>query len=166
MKLLPQLNPTPPASHIAAAHVGSWLQSWDSISLPPFSCLSSCPSWSSSVTLVQPSHIRSCRATWGICNNNNNDLYAESGQTLQGSFSAVSKPHFASKYSLESSRRDLHNALLCTVLVGSVWVKKYTKINIEKMKSGKSWNAAAMHMTHEKWTRAWYRQSYLPSSAM
>ena len=25
-----------------------------------------------------------------------------------------------------------------TVLVGSVWVKKYTKINIEKMKSGKS----------------------------
>ena len=40
----------------------------------------------------------------------------ESGQTLQGSFSAVSKPHFASKYSLESSRRDLHNALLSTVL--------------------------------------------------
>ena len=34
---------------------------------------------------------------------------------LQGSFSAISKPHFASKYSLESSRRDLHNALLCTV---------------------------------------------------
>ena len=33
-----------------------------------------------------------------------------------GSFSAVSKPNFASKYSLESSRRDLHNALLCTVL--------------------------------------------------
>ena len=26
---------------------------------------------------------------------------AESGQTLQGSFSAVSKPNFASKYSLE-----------------------------------------------------------------
>ena len=44
------------------------------------------------------------------------DLYTESGQTLQGSFSAVSKPNFASKYSLESSRRDLHNALLCTVL--------------------------------------------------
>ena len=39
-------------------------------------------------------------------------MYAESGQTLQGSFSAVSKPNFASKYSLESSRRDLHNALL------------------------------------------------------
>ena len=38
------------------------------------------------------------------------------GQTLEGSFSAVSKPNFASKYALESSRRDLHNALLCTVL--------------------------------------------------
>ena len=38
------------------------------------------------------------------------------GQTLEGSFSAVLKPNFASKYSLESSRRDLHNALLCTVL--------------------------------------------------
>ena len=44
------------------------------------------------------------------------DLYAESGQTLQGSFSAVSTPIFASKYSLESSRRDLHSALLCTAL--------------------------------------------------
>ena len=40
--------------------------------------------------------------------------------TLKGSFSAVSKPNFASKYALESSRRDLQNALLCTVLVGSV----------------------------------------------
>ena len=36
-------------------------------------------------------------------------------QTLRDSFSAVSKPNLASKYSLESSRRDLHNALLCTV---------------------------------------------------
>ena len=27
-------------------------------------------------------------------------------------------------------------AMRCTVLVESVWVKKYTKINIEKMKSG------------------------------
>ena len=35
---------------------------------------------------------------------------------VNGSFSAVSKPIFASKYSLESSRRDLHNALLCTAL--------------------------------------------------
>ena len=32
------------------------------------------------------------------------------------SFSAVSAPIFASKYALESSRRDLHDALLCTVL--------------------------------------------------
>ena len=46
--------------------------------------------------------------------------------TLKGSFSAVSKPDFArlSKYALGSSRRDLQNALLCTVLesvlVGSV----------------------------------------------
>ena len=37
-------------------------------------------------------------------------------QTLQGSFSAVSKPNFARKYALESSSRDLHDALLCTVL--------------------------------------------------
>ena len=37
-------------------------------------------------------------------------------QTLEGSFSAVSTPNFASKYALESSRRDLQNALLCTVL--------------------------------------------------
>ena len=37
--------------------------------------------------------------------------------TLKGSLSAVSKPKFArlSKYALESSRRDLQNALLCTV---------------------------------------------------
>ena len=38
------------------------------------------------------------------------------GQTLEGSFSALSKPNFASKYAFESSRRDLHNALLCTAL--------------------------------------------------
>ena len=36
--------------------------------------------------------------------------------TYKGSFSAVSKPNFASKYAFESSRRDLHNALLCTAL--------------------------------------------------
>ena len=36
--------------------------------------------------------------------------------TLKGSFSSVSKPNFASKYAFESSRRDLHNALLCTAL--------------------------------------------------
>ena len=38
------------------------------------------------------------------------------GQTLQGSFSAVSKPNVESKYAFQSSRRDLHNALLCTAL--------------------------------------------------
>ena len=37
-------------------------------------------------------------------------------QTSQGSFSTVSKPKFANKYAFESSRRDLHNALLCTAL--------------------------------------------------
>ena len=37
-------------------------------------------------------------------------------QNKNGPFSAVSGPNFASKHSLESSRRDLHNALLCTVL--------------------------------------------------
>ena len=52
----------------------------------------------------------------GVLVVNLGDLYAESGQTLQGSFSAVLKPNFASKYALESSRRDLHNALLCTAL--------------------------------------------------
>ena len=30
--------------------------------------------------------------------------------TLKGSFSAVPKPNFASKYALENSRRDLQNA--------------------------------------------------------
>ena len=35
---------------------------------------------------------------------------------MEGSFSAVSKPIFARKYALESSRRDLQNALLRTVL--------------------------------------------------
>ena len=50
------------------------------------------------------------------------DLYTESGQTLQGSFSAVSKPNFAS--TCESFRRDLHNALLCTVLNAQFFVLK------------------------------------------
>ena len=37
-------------------------------------------------------------------------------QTLESSFSAVSKPTSARKYAFESSRRDLYNALLCTAL--------------------------------------------------
>ena len=45
-------------------------------------------------------------------------------KTSRGSFSAVSTPIFASKYSLESSRRDLHNALLCTVLVSQFFRQK------------------------------------------
>ena len=36
--------------------------------------------------------------------------------TLKGSFSAASKPNFASTYALESSRRDLQNVIRCTVL--------------------------------------------------
>ena len=43
-------------------------------------------------------------------------VHAAIGQILEGLFSAVSKPMFASKFSLESSRRDLHNAVLRTVL--------------------------------------------------
>ena len=54
------------------------------------------------------------KAFWSLLNLG--DLYAECGQTLQGSLTAVSKPNFASQYALESSRRDLHNALLCTAL--------------------------------------------------
>ena len=46
------------------------------------------------------------------------------GQTLQGSVSAVSKPIFASKHAFESSRRDLHNALLCTALQSQFFAKK------------------------------------------
>ena len=44
-------------------------------------------------------------------------------QTWRSSFSAVSTPIFASKYSLESSRRDLHNALLCTIVNSQNFVK-------------------------------------------
>ena len=37
----------------------------------------------------------------GLEKTNLGDLYAESGQTLESSFSAVSKPNFATKYALE-----------------------------------------------------------------
>ena len=53
-------------------------------------------------------------------------------QTLEGSFSAVSKPNFASKYAFESSRRDLHNAPLCTTLQSQNFVKKICQ-NFPKM---------------------------------
>ena len=42
----------------------------------------------------------------------------------------IEEKKIAGKYALESSRRDPQNALRCTILVGSVWVKTYTKINI------------------------------------
>ena len=54
-------------------------------------------------------------------------LHRSIGQTLQGSFSVVSKPNFASKYGFESSRRDLHNALLCTTLQSQYFVKSVLK---------------------------------------
>ena len=44
-------------------------------------------------------------------------------QTLEGSFSAVSKPNFASKYAFESSCRDLHNTLFCTSLKSLLFSK-------------------------------------------
>ena len=47
---------------------------------------------------------------------------------LRCSLSTVSKPKFARKYALESSRRDLHNALLCTVLNAQNFVQKSLKI--------------------------------------
>ena len=63
----------------------------------------------------------------GMLHSEGVDPPGHEGQTLQGSFSAVSKPIFCNKvfvgiriYSLESSRRDLHNALLCTVLESDV----------------------------------------------
>ncbi len=43
--------------------------------------------------------------------------------TLKGSFSAVSKPFFANKNSLESSRRNLHNALYFTTLQSHKFVE-------------------------------------------
>ena len=49
-------------------------------------------------------------------------------ETLEGSYSAVSTPIFASKYALESSRRDLHNALLCTVLQSQFFRQKSPKL--------------------------------------
>ena len=55
-------------------------------------------------------------------------LGRQTGATLDGSFSAVSKPNFASKYAFESSRRDLHiNALLCTTLQSQFVVKHLQK---------------------------------------
>ena len=51
-------------------------------------------------------------------------------QTLEGSFSAVSKPNFASKYAFESSRRDLHKhsfAQLCNLKFLSEFSRNFAK---------------------------------------
>ena len=53
--------------------------------------------------------------------------YAESGQTSQGLFFAVSNPILATTYSLESSRRDLHIALRATILKSQIMFRNYTK---------------------------------------
>ena len=56
------------------------------------------------------------------------DLYTESGQTLQGSFSALSSPNFATKYSLKTSRRDPYNTLLCTALHSQTFYQNVAEI--------------------------------------
>ena len=42
-------------------------------------------------------------------------ILRQAGQTFEGSFSAVLKPIFASKYSLESSRPDLHKRIFVQI---------------------------------------------------
>ena len=50
-------------------------------------------------------------------------------QTLEGSFSAVSTPNFASKNAFESSRRDLHHAVLCTAPKSHFFQKKIVEFS-------------------------------------
>ena len=69
--------------------------------------------------------------------------------TLKGSFSAVSKPNFASKYALESSRRDLQNALLCTVLESN------------PKKPGNPWGEKNLVQPREKWPGEAHKQPQL-----
>ena len=52
-------------------------------------------------------------------------MYVSIGSPL----SAVSKPIFATKDSFESSRRDLHNALLCTVFESQFFRKTFAKFS-------------------------------------
>ena len=67
--------------------------------------------------------------SWGGTSKEWSEYWIEfSPQTSRGSFSAVSTPIFASKYALESSRRDLHNALLCTVLQSQFFRQKSPKL--------------------------------------
>ena len=74
--------------------------------------------WIHSIVALSLTHLGVAHCEFSRCRARSDlgDLYTESGQTFEGSFSAVSKPIFATKYSLESSRRDLHDALLCTAL--------------------------------------------------
>ena len=59
--------------------------------------------------------------------------YEEFDETWQGSFSAVSRPNFARKYAFESSRRDLHNALLRTALKSHLKNARILPIICEKI---------------------------------
>ena len=54
-------------------------------------------------------------------------------QSRRGSFSAVSKQNFARKYAFESSRRDLHNALLCTALKSHFFLKITRRFKFAKI---------------------------------
>ena len=68
---------------------------------------------------IKPQINENSNTLWPACLHVHNlrDLYAESGQTLKGSFSAVSKLNFASKYTLESSRQ---RSTQCTPLHRSI----------------------------------------------
>ena len=54
-------------------------------------------------------------------------------KTSRGSFSAVLTPISSNKYSLESSRRDLHNAPLCTVLQSQFFRQKSQILRILRL---------------------------------
>ena len=86
---------------------------------------------------------------WHLCKNwiSGRGKYVKIKQTLTDSFSAVSKQNFARKYALESSRWDLHNALLCTALRSQFFVKNLPPQNRKKsvklkqlLKNFANWN--------------------------
>ena len=62
-------------------------------------------------------------------------------QTLEGSSSAVSKRKFATKYALESSRRDLHNALLCTApkshFLEKIQLRTFEQVDVPDARRGR-----------------------------
>ena len=86
--------------------------SWEDVDESAASARSS--SSASSTPAVRACERSGTRAVLGSAGNGERAGNGSVGQTWQGSFSAVSSPNFASKYALESSRPDLHNALLCT----------------------------------------------------